>query len=65
VIYGPYIRAIPALPVNAPRKGSNGIAGVDAASIGWIYTVNAAGVGDFKSNTTAETDSKGVAYNTY
>jgi len=65
LIYGPYIRAIPGLPVNAPRKGSNGISSVDAAGIGWIYAVNAAGVGDFKSNTTTETDTRGVAYSTY
>ena len=64
-IYGPYIRQVPALPVNCARKGSNGIAAADAAGIGWIYTVNASGVGDFKANTTTEADAKGTLYNTY
>src|SRR5258708_21693646 len=36
-IYGPYLRAVPALPLGA-RKGSVGIAAADAAGIGWIYT---------------------------
>jgi prepilin-type N-terminal cleavage/methylation domain-containing protein len=36
-IYGPYLRAIPPLPVGR-RKGSTGIAAADAQSVGWIYT---------------------------
>jgi general secretion pathway protein G len=64
-IYGPYLRDVPPLPVNAPRKGSKGIAAADAAGIGWIYTVNASGVGEIKANTTTEADAKGVLYNTY
>lgn len=35
-IYGPYLRAIPALPVGN-RQSSTGIAAADAAGIGWIY----------------------------
>ena len=48
-IYGPYLRAVPALPVPAPRKGSSGIAAADAAGIGWLYT---AATGVITANTT-------------
>src|SRR5260370_26567865 len=59
-IYGPYMRSIPALPVGTTRKGSTGIAGADAAGIGWLYT---AATGAIAANTTAaEVDAKGVAY---
>lgn len=61
-IYGPYLRAIPPLPVTAPRKGQTGIAAADAATIGWIYT---AATGTIKANTTTEADARGIAYNTY
>ena len=61
IIYGPYIKATPPLPVGA-RKGDTGVDNVDGAGIGWIY--NEAN-GDFKANTTTETDQDGVAYNTY
>ena len=61
-VYGPYLRAIPTLPVGA-RKGSNGIAAADAASIGWIYNQS---TGAITANTTAsEADAKGNLYNTY
>src|SRR5437764_5225936 len=60
-VYGPYLRAVPTLPLGA-RKGSNGIAAADAAGIGWIYT---AATGSITANTTTEADAKGVAYNTY
>ncbi|MGD9689791.1 MAG: type II secretion system protein [Phycisphaerales bacterium] len=60
-IYGPYLRAIPALPVGA-KKGSNGVDTADGAGIGWIYT-NA--TGQIRANTTTEVDSRGVLYNTY
>lgn len=61
-IYGPYIRAIPPLPVTCPRKGSTGVAAADAAGIGWIY-VETTGV--IRANTTTEKDARNVAYNTY
>lgn len=61
-IFGPYIRAIPALPVGA-KRGSTGIAAADAAGIGWIYTQ---ATGTIRTNTTdAEIDARGVKYNTY
>ena len=36
-IYGPYLRAIPPLPVGH-RKGNTRIATQDAEDVGWIYT---------------------------
>ncbi|MCW5764887.1 MAG: prepilin-type N-terminal cleavage/methylation domain-containing protein [Phycisphaeraceae bacterium] len=61
-VFGPYIRAIPALPVGA-KKGKSGIAAADAANIGWIYTE---ADGTIKANCAdGETDARGVKYNTY
>lgn len=61
-IFGPYLRAVPVLPVTCPRKGANGIAAADAVGIGWLYTQAS---GTIKANTTTETDARGVLYNTY
>jgi prepilin-type N-terminal cleavage/methylation domain-containing protein len=61
-IYGPYIRAIPALPVGA-KKGGNDIAAADGVGVGWIY-VESTGV--IRPNTTdSEADVRGVKYNSY
>lgn len=61
-IYGPYVRAIPPLPVGA-KKGSTGIAAADAAGIGWIYDET---TGSIRPNTTAlEVDARGVKYSDY
>ncbi|GAB5495147.1 MAG: hypothetical protein Phyf2KO_02270 [Phycisphaerales bacterium] len=61
-IYGPYLRAVPALPVGA-RQGSSGVAAADAAGIGWIYTEAS---GTIVSNTTgAEVNGSGTAWNTF
>jgi general secretion pathway protein G len=60
-IFGPYLRAIPAVPVG-PRKGQSGIAAADAAAVGWLYT-EATGV--ITANVTTETDAKGKQYITY
>jgi prepilin-type N-terminal cleavage/methylation domain-containing protein len=57
-IYGPYLRAIPALPVGA-KKGSTGVAVVDGAGVGWLYVG-----GNITANAT-ELDDRGIAYNTY
>jgi general secretion pathway protein G len=65
VYLGPYLRAIPPLPVNCPDKGSNAIAPAAAAGVGWVYTINAAGVGEIKPNTTTESDAKGTPYINY
>ena len=62
IVYGPYLKGIPALPVGA-EKGSTTVAAAAAAGVGWIYT-DASGV--IISNTTAaEVDKDGKAYNTY
>ena len=62
-IYGPDVRAVPALPVNCPRKGAVGIAAADAAGIGWIYDETN---GAISANTTSsEVDDTGTKYNTY
>ncbi|MGD9789846.1 MAG: prepilin-type N-terminal cleavage/methylation domain-containing protein [Phycisphaerales bacterium] len=60
-IYGPYVRAIPVLPVGA-KKGANGIAAADAAGIGWIYVDT---TGKISANTTTETDAKGTLFSAY
>jgi general secretion pathway protein G len=60
-IYGPYLRAVPPLPVGA-EKGSTGIAAIAGAGVGWIYDQT---TGAIKANTTTETDSSGKLYNTY
>ena len=61
-IYGPYLRAVPTLPVTCPRKGKTGVAAADAAGIGWIYNQT---TGAINANTTTEADAAGKLYNTY
>jgi len=61
-IYGPYLRAIPPLPVGA-KKASTKIAAADAAGVGWIYNKTE---GTVKANTTAsEKDEAGKLYSDY
>jgi prepilin-type N-terminal cleavage/methylation domain-containing protein len=64
-IYGPYLRAIPSLPVGA-KKGQSGIATATAATVGWIYDSTA---GTIKANTTdtapVEADASGKLYSAY
>lgn len=64
-IYGPYIRAIPALPVGA-KKGQSGIdiaANASNPTVGWIYDP---ATGTIRANTSAtETDARGTAYSDY
>jgi len=65
-IYGPYIRAIPTLPVGA-NKGKNTFTatapGVTAGAFGWYYD---AATGTIKANAIdAEVDVVGVKYNAY
>ena len=62
IVYGPYLKGIPALPVGA-EKGSTTVAAAAAAGVAWIYT-DASGV--IVCNTTgAEADKDGKLYNTY
>ena len=75
-IYGPYMRAIPPLPVNDPSntqslpKGSNTVGQAAAggtppstitAGYGWLYD----GAGNLYPNTGTVTDSSGKPYNQY
>jgi prepilin-type N-terminal cleavage/methylation domain-containing protein len=67
IIYGPYLRAVPSLPVGAQR-GDTGFG--DAASgytaagnIGWLYN---ASTGELKANCDAtEQDARGKLYTAY
>ncbi|MDB5331718.1 MAG: putative fimbrial protein [Phycisphaerales bacterium] len=66
VVYGPYMRAIPPLPVGpAAVKGSTAIAGTAGTSNGWIYD----GAGNISPNTpasgTGSTDSSGKLFSSY
>lgn len=61
-IFGPYLRAVPPLPVGA-KKGSTGIAAADGAGVGWLYT---AATGQITANTTSsEVDATGKKYSDY
>ena len=76
-LYGPYMRAIPPLPVTDPTntqtvpKGSNTIgtaaaggtppATITAGNFGWLYD----GAGNIYPNTGNVTDAAGKAYNQY
>ncbi len=62
IVYGPYLKGVPALPVGA-EKGSTAVAAAAAVGVGWIYT-DASGV--IVCNTTGlEVDKDGKLYNTY
>lgn len=63
-IYGPYLRAIPPMPVGA-RKGQIGIdvaANAATTTVGWIYNATE---GTIRANTTTETDVRGTLYSAY
>lgn len=60
-VYGPYLRALPALPVGA-KKGKSGVAAADGASVGWIYNQT---TGVITANTTTEADASGKLYSSY
>lgn len=59
-IYGPYLRAIPPVPVGA-KKGATGFGSVDGAGVGWIYDE---ATGSIRANASG-TDSRGVNYSAY
>ena len=67
IIYGPYMRTVPSLPVGA-NKGQAGVADATtatqgAASNGWFYNAT---TGAINTNCgTAEADTTGKLYNTY
>ncbi|HYF14225.1 MAG TPA: prepilin-type N-terminal cleavage/methylation domain-containing protein [Phycisphaerales bacterium] len=61
-IYGPYLRAIPPMPITGNRRGATGIAAADAVGVGWLYNET---TGAITSNTGVKTDAKGVLYTSY
>jgi general secretion pathway protein G len=65
-IYGPYLRAVPTLPVGA-NKGSTGVAAAAAAGVGWLYTPTGTPPSSYTltASTTTETDAKGTLYSGY
>lgn len=61
-IYGPYMRAVPVLPVGAD-KGKNTFTATLAAGSGWVYVE---ATGTVSANCPdSEVDARGVKYNTY
>ncbi len=60
-IYGPYLRAVPPLPVGT-RKGCTGIAAADADGVGWLYT---AASGSIAANTGTLKDASDKLYSSY
>lgn len=66
--YGPYLRALPPLPVSGVgvalggKLGDTAVAAADGAGVGWLYTE---GTGVIVANTGTADDEATVAYNTY
>ncbi|MHC4064699.1 MAG: type II secretion system protein [Planctomycetota bacterium] len=65
-IYGPYLKAIPPLPVIpaavSGKKGDTGVGAIDGVGVGWLYT---AATGDIKANTGTAEDDAQVLYSDY
>jgi prepilin-type N-terminal cleavage/methylation domain-containing protein len=66
-IFGPYLKAIPGLPVagtgtTGGKVGDTGVAAADAANIGWLYTV---ATGDIRCNTGTSKDEGNTNYTDY
>ncbi len=61
-IYGPYLRAVPPLPVGSVNKGESGVTALAGTpAFGWVYdSVNVTIVAN-----TADTDANGDPYNGY
>lgn len=60
--YGPYLRAIPPLPVGS-NKGSTAFTGTMGGTAGWYYNET---TGDVRANLPdTETDVRGKSYNKY
>ena len=61
VIYGPYLAAIPELPVGA-EKGSTTVAAASGDGVAWIYNAT---TGTITANTGTAADQDGTAYSSY
>jgi prepilin-type N-terminal cleavage/methylation domain-containing protein len=62
VIYGPYVRDIPPLPVGA-NKGKNTFTATLGGAFGWVYESSTGKI--FPNCADSEVDGRGVKYNTY
>lgn len=60
-IYGPYLRAVPELPVG-PQKGQTGIAASASGTVGWIYDET---TGKIYANTGTLRDASNKLYTDY
>ena len=60
-IYGPYIRAIPSLPVG-PDKGATGVGAAAGAAVGWLYNET---TGVISASSGTEADESGKLYSAY
>jgi prepilin-type N-terminal cleavage/methylation domain-containing protein len=62
-VYGPYLRAVPPLPVGANKGNVTFTGTLGTAGAGWVYDATA---GTITANCPdAETDAKGKKYNAY
>lgn len=61
-IYGPYLRAVPALPVGTAKGSTNVAATAGGATDGWVYNET---TGVISANSGTATDTAGVLYTTY
>ena len=66
-IFGPYLKAIPGLPIpgagaGAGAIGDTGVAAAAGAGVGWIYDATA---GDISASTGTATDDAGTLYSAY
>ena len=61
-IYGPYLKAVPALSVGA-EKGSTTVAAIAAVGVGWVYDATAGTI--FANCTDLELDDAGKKYKEY
>ncbi len=67
-IYGPYLRALPGLPVAGEavalggKRGDSGVSDVDGAGVGWIYTL---ATGTIVANTGTAEDENTTLFSDY
>jgi len=62
IIYGPYLQAIPPLPIGA-KTGKTTVAAAAGADVGWVYDAATGKI--IAGSADTEKDKAGVAYNTY
>ncbi|MGP1272665.1 MAG: prepilin-type N-terminal cleavage/methylation domain-containing protein [Phycisphaerales bacterium] len=61
-VYGPYLRAIPPLPVG-DNQGNTGVAAADATGVGWIYNETTGAISANTANT--EVNGAGTPWNQF